>query len=57
MRAYKRYPSRVLLMLIQDQDSSDCKELKETLVNLVRNESSEIPLIVRISCRELEKSC
>lgn len=44
-------------MLIQDQDSSDCKELKETLVNLVRNESSEIPLIVRISCRELEKSC
>lgn len=54
VRAYRNYPQPVRLLIIQDQDSNDCRKLKAQLNKLVRQETVELPLLVRIACRELE---
>jgi hypothetical protein len=53
VRAYSHLKSPVKVIIIHDQDSSDCKILKADLVNLVKS-NSNIPFLVRIACRELE---
>lgn len=53
-RAYKRFPWPVNLIIIHDQDSNDCKILKEKLIQVVRQHNESIPLLVRIACKELE---
>lgn len=54
IRAYRSYPERVRLIVVQDQDSANCIQLKQKLVNLIQNEDENIKFLVRIACRELE---
>lgn len=44
---------KVGVVILQDQDSSDCKELKEKLVALCE-QNGNCPKLVRIVCKELE---
>jgi len=53
IKAYKRSRIPVKVVIIQDQDSSDCKLLKADLTHLV-NVSGPLPHLIRIACRELE---
>lgn len=53
-RAYKHFGYPIKLIIIHDQDSNDCKKLKRDLVKSVEDNNSDIPLLVRISCKELE---
>jgi hypothetical protein len=53
IRAYKHLKTPVKVVIIQDQDSSDCKVLKAELTQMVNN-SGPLPHLVRIACRELE---
>ncbi len=41
------------IVVMQDQDSSDCKVLKQKLLNIC-NENGTCPKLVRIICKELE---
>ncbi|MDR2937546.1 MAG: DUF4276 family protein [Prevotellaceae bacterium] len=52
MRAYPNYGYPVKVLILHDQDSNDCMQLKGELQALCTN--SSIPLVVRIACRELE---
>lgn len=54
VRAYKHYHKPVILMVIQDQDSADCKELKNKLVRSISENNPNLIYLVRIACRELE---
>lgn len=60
----KNIPSKVKLLsnwsheatgvvIMQDQDSSDCKVLKQKLVDIC-NQNGNCPKLVRVICRELE---
>ena len=60
----KNIPSKVKLLsnwkheasgvvIMQDQDSSDCKMLKQKLIDIC-NQNGNCPKLVRIICRELE---
>lgn len=42
----------VKFVVIQDQDSNDCKELKAKLLDLCKNSQKEV--LIRIACHELE---
>lgn len=42
----------VKFVVVQDQDSNDCKELKEKLLELCKKSKKEV--LVRIACHELE---
>lgn len=53
MKAYPRYPYPVKVLIVQDQDSNDCVELKKKLLDYC-SLSPEIPSLVRIACKELE---
>jgi hypothetical protein len=54
VRAYKHFPKPVQLIVVQDQDSNDCKKLKQSLCALVEEQDSTLNYLVRIACRELE---
>jgi len=55
MRVYSKSPYPTKVMIIHDQDSNDCKKLKQELSELARASSSDdFPFLVRIACRELE---
>lgn len=41
------------VVIMQDQDSSDCRLLKQKLLTIC-NENGDCPMLVRIICRELE---
>ncbi len=41
------------LIVLQDQDSSDCSTLKNKLMQIIQS-NGEIPYLIRIVCRELE---
>ena len=45
---------RVKLIVIHDQDSNDCKEIKNTIVTLIERENDQQSYLIRIACRELE---
>ncbi|MEZ4774357.1 MAG: DUF4276 family protein [Bacteroidia bacterium] len=51
MKAYPRYPYPVKVLIVHDQDSNDCLILKKDLQALC---NSDIPVVIRIACRELE---
>jgi hypothetical protein len=53
MRAFSRYKKTVRVIIIHDQDFSDCKTLKAELQKLAETISG-VPSLVRIACRELE---
>lgn len=53
VRAYQHLSKPVKVVIIHDQDSADCKILKEELRNLVVS-NSRVPSLIRIACRELE---
>lgn len=42
----------IKFVVVQDQDSNDCKELKEKLMTLCKNANKEV--LIRIACHELE---
>ncbi len=44
-------PSKIII--VQDQDSNDCKKLKQHILDLCE-QNGNCPVMVRISCRELE---
>lgn len=41
-------------MVVQDQDSWDCFELKKMLITIIENENPDMNYVVRIACREVE---
>jgi len=54
IRAFSKYTSeKVGVVIMQDQDSADCKKLKQKLINLCQDNGT-CPVLVRIVCRELE---
>lgn len=54
VRGYRKYHHPVKLLIIHDQDNNDCRVLKANLERIVRNNDQQIPLLIRIACRELE---
>jgi len=54
IKAYRSYPQKVILLVIQDQDSSDCKVLKRKLLRLIREANGNTKYLIRIACKELE---
>jgi len=52
--AYKHFGYPIKMVVIHDQDSNDCKALKQKIVKAVRDSNTQIPLLVRIACKELE---
>lgn len=54
VRAYQYYPETVILIVVQDQDASDCVQLKSGLIELIQNHNNGLSFLVRIACRELE---
>jgi len=54
MRAYPRYGYPVKVLIVHDQDSNDCAELKKTLIEQTKTSLYDIPCVIRIACRELE---
>lgn len=54
MRAYAYFPRPVKVLVIHDQDSNDCRQLKNDLQNLCEQNSDNVPFVIRIVCRELE---
>jgi hypothetical protein len=51
MRAYPRFPDDVKVLIVHDQDSNDCYNLKNEIETHC---SKNIPHVIRIACRELE---
>ena len=54
MRAYSRYGYPVKVLIVHDQDSNDCTELKNALLAQAKIAENAVPSLVRIACRELE---
>lgn len=54
IKAYQSYPQKVILLVIQDQDSSNCKVLKQKLLRLIREANGDTKHLIRIACKELE---
>lgn len=55
VKAYSKCPYSTCFIVLQDQDSNDCKKLKKELVDLCeQNKSNNINYLVRIVCHELE---
>lgn len=53
IKAYLHVRRLIKVIIIQDQDTSDCIELKRKLQRLI-DESGSLPNLIRIACRELE---
>ena len=53
VKAFQYYSIPVKVVVIHDQDSSDCRQLKSELEKLI-TDNSNIPFLIRIACRELE---
>jgi len=53
MKVYPHFGYPIKVVILHDQDSNDCKKLKAELVELTKN-NSELPVLIRIACRELE---
>lgn len=50
LRAWKQ--SDVKFVIVQDQDTGDCREIKRKIVELCQNAKQEV--LIRIACHELE---
>ncbi len=53
VRAFSYYSEKIGLVVVQDQDSADCKILKSKLSKLILD-NSNLPHMIRIVCKELE---
>jgi hypothetical protein len=53
VKVFSHYHEKVILIILQDQDSSNCAELKIKLAQLCKN-NGNCPFLIRIVCRELE---
>lgn len=53
VRAFQSLSKPVKIIIVQDQDSSDCKLLKAKLQKLV-SDNANVPTLIRIACKELE---
>lgn len=53
VKAYKKSKPSRKIIVIHDQDSNDCRELKNKLIKLIAT-AADIPFLVRIACKELE---
>ncbi|MCP4214809.1 MAG: DUF4276 family protein [bacterium] len=53
MKAFSGYHEPVILVILHDQDSNDCIELKKKLTELCKS-SGSCSFLIRIVCRELE---
>lgn len=53
IKAYSHWHEPIGVVILQDQDSNDCIELKKRLIELCQN-NGDCPTLVRIVCRELE---
>lgn len=52
MRAWQQPEARFVVM--RDQDSGDCKQIKQSLLNRCREAGRADRSVIRIACRELE---
>jgi hypothetical protein len=53
VKAFSHWREPIGVIVLQDQDSTDCKVLKNKLADLITSNGS-LPFLVRIVCRELE---
>lgn len=54
-KAFARFPEKTGFIILQDQDTNDCKTLKKELVELCEQNNYGVnPFKVRIVCHELE---
>ncbi|MER0440873.1 DUF4276 family protein [Emticicia sp. W12TSBA100-4] len=53
VRAFSHSPEEVKIVILHDQDSNDCKELKRQIEDLCL-QNGHCPVLIRIVCRELE---
>lgn len=53
VKVFSRYQELTGIVVVQDQDSHDCKILKSQLLELCSS-NGDCPVLVRIVCRELE---
>lgn len=57
VKVFSSYHEPAGVVIVHDQDSHDCKELKIKILELCKSETSAeniCPLLIRIACRELE---
>lgn len=54
IKAFQKFSIPVKVMIVHDQDSNDCLILKKKLLELSRQGNEQVPVVVRIACRELE---
>lgn len=55
VKSYPNFPWPVKLIIVHDQDSNDCKQLKNELARLAQGTgATQTPFLIRIACRELE---
>lgn len=52
MKHYGNYHEPILFIILHDQDSNDCIQLRKELMGLCEN--GRCPFLIRIVCRELE---
>ena len=54
IRAYANFPYPVRVLVLQDQDSNDCRQLKQKLKRLIEETGFTTDYLIRIVCKELE---
>ena len=53
IQAFSHYHRPAKIIIVHDQDSHDCRELKQKILDLCA-QHGDCPVLVRIACRELE---
>lgn len=53
IKVFSRFHEQAKIVIIHDQDSSDCVSLKTELEQLC-HDNGDCPVLIRIACRELE---
>ena len=53
IRVFSNYHQATKIIIVQDQDSKDCKVLKKAILEQC-HQNGDCPVLVRLSCRELE---
>lgn len=53
LKSFSYWNEPIGFLIMQDQDSNDCKDLKSKIQKLC-DEYNHIPIVIRIVCRELE---
>lgn len=53
LKAFSNFYKPAKIIILHDQDSSDCRELKSKILQLC-TDNGDCPVMVRIPCRELE---